>query len=48
MKDRVVIEAIDKLGLETYVSTPEEFGQIIKTDWPKWRDAVKAAGVKPQ
>jgi tripartite-type tricarboxylate transporter receptor subunit TctC len=48
MKDRAVIEAIDKLGLETYVSTPEEFGQIIKTDWPKWRDAVKAAGVKPQ
>ena len=48
MKEKTVIEAIDKLGLETYVSTPEELGQIIRTDWPKWRDAVKAAGVKPQ
>jgi tripartite-type tricarboxylate transporter receptor subunit TctC len=43
-----IVDAIEKLGLETITSTPEEFGAMIKTDWPKWSAAVKASGAKAQ
>jgi len=48
MQEKPMIDAMDKLGLDAYVSTPEELGGIIKNDWPKWNNAVKAAGIKPQ
>ncbi len=48
MQDKQIIDAMDKLGLDAYVSTPEELGSIIRNDWPKWNNAVKAAGIKPQ
>ncbi len=48
MQDKSMIDAMDKLGLDAYVSTPKELGGVIKNDWPKWNNAVKAAGIKPQ
>ncbi|MFM9971224.1 MAG: Bug family tripartite tricarboxylate transporter substrate binding protein [Burkholderiales bacterium] len=48
MQEKPMIEAMDKLGLDAYASTPEELGGIIKNDWPKWNNAVKAAGIKAQ
>jgi len=43
-----IIDAIEKLGLETITSTPEQFAATIRTDWPKWSAAVKASGAKAQ
>jgi len=48
IQDKQIIEAMDRLALQAYVSTPEELGGIIKNDWPKWSNAVKAAGIKVQ
>lgn len=48
MQDKQLIDAMDKLALDAYVSTPEELGSIVKRDWPKWNNAVKAAGIKVQ
>jgi tripartite-type tricarboxylate transporter receptor subunit TctC len=48
MQEKPMIDAMDKLGLDAYVSTPEELGGVIRNDWPKWNNAVKAAGIKPQ
>jgi tripartite-type tricarboxylate transporter receptor subunit TctC len=48
MQDRQIVEAFDKLSLDAYASTPEEMGSMIRTDWPKWNNAVKKAGIKPQ
>ena len=39
------IEAMEKLGLNAYASSPEELGNVIRTDWPKWNNAVKAAEI---
>ncbi len=43
-----VVDAIEKLGLESISSTPEEFAATVKKDWPKWSAAVKASGAKAQ
>ena len=33
-----------KIGLEPASNTPEQFRNVIKSDWPKWNAAVKASG----
>ncbi len=48
LQDKSVLEVMDRLVMAPYVSTPEELGSVIKTDWPKWNNAVKAAGIKVQ
>ncbi|MBI4207509.1 MAG: tripartite tricarboxylate transporter substrate binding protein, partial [Betaproteobacteria bacterium] len=35
-------------GLEADASSPEEFGQDIKTQIAKWQKLTKAAGIKPE
>ena len=47
-QDKQIVDAMEKLGLNAYASSPEELGNVIKNDWPKWNNAVKAAGIKPQ
>ena len=37
-----------KEGLETVGDTPQEFSALIKREVSKWRQVVKAAGIKPQ
>lgn len=37
-----------KQGAEAASGTPEEFGAFVKTEIVKWRNVMKAAGIKPQ
>ena len=48
LQDKQVLEVMDRLVMAPHVSTPEELGTVIKNDWPKWNNAVKAAGIKVQ
>lgn len=43
-----VKNALLRDGLETVGDSPQEFGNVIKTEIAKWRKVVKAAGIKPQ
>jgi tripartite-type tricarboxylate transporter receptor subunit TctC len=38
--------ALDKLGLEPVIQTPEEFGKFVRDEIPRWADIVKVSGVK--
>lgn len=38
--------SLDKLGLEAVIQTPEEFGQFIRAEVPRWAEIVKVSGVK--
>jgi tripartite-type tricarboxylate transporter receptor subunit TctC len=38
--------AFDKLGIETKISTPQEFAAIIAVEAPKWAEVVRVTGIK--
>jgi tripartite-type tricarboxylate transporter receptor subunit TctC len=38
--------SLDKLGLEAVIQTPEQFGQFIRAEVPRWAEIVKISGVK--
>ena len=38
--------ALDKLGLEPVIQTPEEFGKFVRDEIPRWAEIVKVSGVK--
>jgi tripartite-type tricarboxylate transporter receptor subunit TctC len=38
--------ALEKLGIEPLISTPEEFGALIAEEAPKWAEAVRRTGIK--
>jgi tripartite-type tricarboxylate transporter receptor subunit TctC len=38
--------ALDKLGLEPVIQTPEEFGKFVREEIPRWAEIVKVSGVK--
>src|SRR5262245_16018807 len=38
--------ALAKLGIEPFVSTPEEFAALIAEEAPKWAEAVRLTGIK--
>ena len=41
-----VIETLNKLGLEATGSSPQQYAAMIVEDLSRWRQAVKAAGIK--
>ena len=41
-----VVETLNKLGLEPAGSSPQQYAAMIVDDLAKWRQAVKAAGIK--
>jgi tripartite-type tricarboxylate transporter receptor subunit TctC len=41
-----VVETLSKLGLEPAGSSPQQYAAMIVEDLAKWRQAVKAAGIK--
>jgi len=43
-----MLDALDRLGLDSVTSTPEQLAAAIKVDWPRWSAAVKASGAKAQ
>jgi tripartite-type tricarboxylate transporter receptor subunit TctC len=38
-------EALLKLGLEAWTSTPEDFGAYIKSEYDKWGRIIREAGI---
>jgi len=38
--------ALDKLGIEPLMSSPEEFAAMIADEAPKWAEAVRLTGIK--
>src|SRR5262245_24966531 len=38
--------ALEKLGIEPLITTPEEFGALIAEEAPKWAEAVRRTGIK--
>jgi tripartite-type tricarboxylate transporter receptor subunit TctC len=47
-KDTGFVARLDKIGVEAVCSTPAEFSRAIRQDLELWKDAVSAAGLKPQ
>ena len=38
--------ALDKLGIEPWISSPQEFAAMIAEEAPKWAEAVRVTGIK--
>jgi len=47
-RDANFTERLNKIGVDPVCSTPAEFSQSIRDDLQTWKDAVNAAGIKPQ
>jgi tripartite-type tricarboxylate transporter receptor subunit TctC len=47
-KDAAFSERLRKIGVDPVCSTPAEFSQAIREDLTIWKEAVNAAGIKPQ
>ncbi len=41
-----VKEQLDRLGVDPFISTPEEFGTMMKTELSKWANVIKTAKIK--
>jgi tripartite-type tricarboxylate transporter receptor subunit TctC len=48
LRDRNVVAALAKLGVEAEPGTAQEFADRVAADLKKWREVVAAAGIKPQ
>jgi tripartite-type tricarboxylate transporter receptor subunit TctC len=46
LSNREVIETLEKIGFEAAGNSPQQFGAMIVEDIAKWRQVVKAAGIK--
>jgi tripartite-type tricarboxylate transporter receptor subunit TctC len=46
LSSQEVIETLNKLGLEAAGSSPQQYAAMIVEDLARWRQAVKAAGIK--
>ena len=46
-KDAGFAERLSKIGVDPVCSSPAEFGQAVRQDLELWKDAVRAAGIKP-
>jgi len=47
VREPATAERLNKIGVEAVGNTPAEFADLLRRDAPVWRDAVKAAGIKP-
>lgn len=48
MKSAEVQAALDKLGVDTRVGTPEEFSSFLAREREKWGSLIRAANIKPE
>jgi tripartite-type tricarboxylate transporter receptor subunit TctC len=44
--DPEIAKQLTGLGVDLHTTTPQEFGDYIKSEIPKWAEIIKAAGVK--
>jgi len=35
-------------GLDATPSTPQELGELVRAELPKWAKVIKSAGIKPE
>jgi tripartite-type tricarboxylate transporter receptor subunit TctC len=47
-QDAGFAERLAKIGVDPVCSSPAEFSQTVRQDLELWKDAVRAAGIKPQ
>jgi len=47
LKSPEVMIAVQKLGLDTKVTTPQEFSVFLAAEMRKWPPLLRAAGLKP-
>ena len=47
-KDATFAARLDKIGVDPVCSTPAEFAKAVREDLQVWKEAVQAAGMKPQ
>ena len=47
-KDAAFVGRLNKIGVDPVCSSPAEFAQAIRDDLQVWKEAVNAAGMKPQ
>jgi tripartite-type tricarboxylate transporter receptor subunit TctC len=47
-KDANFAARLNKIGVDPVCSTPAEFAQAVREDLHTWKEAVQAAGIKPQ
>ena len=43
-----LIERFKANGVDPVSSSPEQFAAMVQAELDRWRDAVKAAGLKPE
>jgi tripartite-type tricarboxylate transporter receptor subunit TctC len=46
--EQATADRLEKIGVDPLGNTPEQFAAFLKTESPLWRDAVKAANIKPE
>jgi len=46
LKDPTFIKQLLDIGLEVRTNSPEEFGELLRREVPRWRDIVTQAGLK--
>ena len=47
-KDAGFTGRLNKIGVDAVCSTPAEFERAVRDDLSTWKEAVQAAGMKPQ
>ncbi len=47
-KDAAFAGRLNKIGVDSVCGTPAEFSQAVRDDLQTWKEAVQAAGIKPQ
>jgi tripartite-type tricarboxylate transporter receptor subunit TctC len=48
VREPATAERLRSIGVEPVGNTPDEFAEYVRKDAPVWRDAVNAAGIKPE
>jgi tripartite-type tricarboxylate transporter receptor subunit TctC len=48
VREAATIERLTRIGVDPMGNTPAEFAEFLRRDAPVWRDAVNAAGIKPE
>jgi tripartite-type tricarboxylate transporter receptor subunit TctC len=48
VREPATTERLERIGVEPLGNTPSEFASFVRAEAPLWRDAVKAANIKPE